>query len=255
MDTVVRPHIGIVEDNEDLREEFEFQLRARGYIVWSAARVETFLRQVQVARTDVALIDLTLPDEDGLELVRQLHKDRTRGLIVVTARGDLRTKLEAMQLGADHFLVKPVDLQELLVTIEATWRRSQGAAEMPTDTSGQRAAPSCWSFDPLDRTLGEPTQGTLELSSTECTLLGLLTSRAGELVTKEQILAAVYPGDPSCEFHRIEVVLNRLRQKARRQDIALPIRSVFGKGLVFAAECRRSNSMSRRTHASPHSKG
>lgn len=255
MNTAARPHIGIVEDNEDLREEFEFLLRARGYIVWSAAKAEAFLRQIQVARTDIALIDLALPDEDGLEVVRRLQGNRSRGLIVVTARGDLRTKLEAMQLGADHFLVKPVDLQELLVTIEATWRRIQGAAAQPTDTPREDVTPSCWSFDPVDRTLVEPALGTLELSSTECTLLGLLTSHAGELVTKERILEAVYPGDPSCEFHRIEVVLNRLRQKARRQAIALPIRSVFGKGLVFAAECRRVTGTRARSNTRPRNKG
>lgn len=76
-----------------------------------------------------------------------------------------------------------------------------------------------------------------ELSTTECSLVALLTARAGELITKERVLEAVYPGDSSREFHRIEVVLNRLRQKARRQGISLPIRSVFGKGLVFAATC------------------
>lgn len=237
MNTALRPQIGIIEDNADLREEFEFLLRARGYIVWSAGKAESFLRQLQVARADIALIDLTLPDADGLELVRQLQKERSRGLIVVTARGDLRTKLEAMRLGADHFLVKPVDLQELLVTIEATWRRIRSSSTSTTQRGEEDGPGNSWIFDPIDRKLCEPSLGPLELSTTECSLVALLTARAGELITKERVLEAVYPGDSSREFHRIEVVLNRLRQKARRQGISLPIRSVFGKGLVFAATC------------------
>ena len=232
-------HIGLVEDNDDLREEFEFVLRSRGYIVWSAARGQSFLRQIQVARTDIALVDLTLPDEDGLDLIRRLRGNRSRGLIVVTARSDLATKLEAMSLGADHYLVKPLDPEELQVTIEATWRRIQGAAVGDASTRREDGLTRCWALDPVTRTLKEPTQGTLELSGTECALLNLLTSHAGELVTKERIIEAVYPGDANCEFHRIEVVLARLRQKARQQHIALPVRSVFGKGLVFAGECSR----------------
>lgn len=233
------PHIGLVEDNDDLREEFEFILRSRGYVVWSAARGQSFLRHIQVARTDIAILDLTLPDEDGLNLVQHLHGNRSRGLIVVSGRSDLATKLEAMSLGADHYLVKPVNLEELQVTIEATWRRIQEATAGDARASTEDDAAPFWVFDPVARTLKEPSQGTLALSGTECALLALLTSHAGELVTKERIIDAVYPGDANCEFHRIEVVLARLRQKARQQHIALPVRSVFGKGLVFAGECSR----------------
>lgn len=162
MNTALRPQIGIIEDDADLREEFEFLLRARGYIVWSAGKAESFLRQLQVARADIALIDLTLPDADGLELVRQLQKERSRGLIVVTARGDLRTKLEAMRLGADHFLVKPVDLQELLVTIEATWRRIRSSSTSTTQRGEEDGPGNSWIFDPIDRKLCEPSLGPLE---------------------------------------------------------------------------------------------
>lgn len=235
------PHIGLVEDNDDLREEFEFVLRARGYTVWSASKAHSFLRQIEVARTDIALLDLTLPDGDGLDLIRQLRGNRSLGLIVVSARSDLATKLEAMNLGADHYLLKPVDLKELQVTIEAVWRRLQKATAGDTTrdirVSAEDDATPSWVLDPVARTLQKPTQGTLALSGTECALLSLLTSHAGELVTKERIIDAVYPGETGCEFHRIEVVLARLRQKARGQQIVLPVRSVFGKGLVFADEC------------------
>lgn len=237
-----KPHIGIVEDNEDLRENLEFFLRAKGYIVWSANRAESFTRQFCVARTDIALIDLTLPDEDGLELIARLGVRDHRGLIVLTARGDLETKLHAMQVGADHFLVKPVDLRELEVTIETTWRRIQAAAptapNRPSDAA--RADTATWTFDPLDLILTSPTSGRLELSGTEATLVGVLSARPGELFRKDEILASVYPGEQISDFHRIEVVLNRLRQKARSQGIVLPIRSVFAKGLVFAASCERT---------------
>ncbi|RTL19202.1 MAG: response regulator transcription factor [Rhodocyclaceae bacterium] len=240
MASIVKPHIGLVEDNDDLREDLEFLLRSSGYTVWSAARGESFNRQLRVARTDVALIDLSLPDCDGLELIHRLRDDPARGVIVLTAHGDLETKLEIMRQGADHYLIKPVDLRELQVTIDATWRRVGGTGEPPARTSQHDAPPACWLFDPVAQTLAEPTHGTLELSSTESVLLSLLTSHAGELLSKERVLEAVYPGDPVRDFHRIEVVLNRLRQKARRQGIALPIRSVFGKGLVFTENCRRA---------------
>lgn len=238
--SIARPHIGLVEDNDGLREDLELLLRSSGYIVWNAARGDAFNRQLSVTRTDVALVDLSLPDCDGLDLLHRLRDDPARGVIVLTARGDLDTKLNAMRLGADHYLTKPVDLRELKVTIEATWRRVSGKAEQPARTSPHDAPSTCWIFDPVEQTLAEARHGALELSCTESILVSLLTSHAGELVSKEQVLEAVYPGDPSREFHRIEVVLNRLRQKARRQSIALPIRSVFGKGLVFTEHCRHA---------------
>lgn len=239
MGSISKPHIGLVEDNDDLREDLEFLLRANGYPVWSAARGESFNRQLSVARTDVALIDLSLPDGDGLELIHLLRDDPARGVIVLTARGDLDTKLQAMRLGADHYLTKPVDLRELQVTIDATWRRVCAATEHPAQRAANDAPAPNWLFDPFEQTLSEPGRGTLELSGTESILLAMLTSHPGELMSKERVLETVYPGDPSREFHRIEVVLNRLRQKARRQCIALPIRSVFGKGLVFTEPCRQ----------------
>ena len=155
--------------------------------------------------------------------------------------------LKKLRLAARSAKFKPVDLKELQVTIEAVWRRLQKATAGDTTrdirVSAEDGATPGWVLDPVARTLQKPTQGTLALSGTECALLSLLTSHAGELVTKEHIIDAVYPGETGCEFHRIEVVLARLRQKARGQQIVLPVRSVFGKGLVFADECHLANTV------------
>ncbi|WP_454436961.1 helix-turn-helix domain-containing protein [Thauera mechernichensis] len=85
-----------------------------------------------------------------------------------------------------------------------------------------------------------PNNCQLPLSNTENRLIDLLTAHAGELLPKPQLLHALYSGEDTSDFHRVEVVLNRLRQKARQLGLMLPIRAVFGKGLVFAARCSRA---------------
>jgi len=236
-------HIAIVEDNDDLRDNLEFFLRSKGHIVWGATSAESFRRQRQVTRTDIALIDLGLPGDDGLSIIRELQAEATCGLIVITARGAMQTRLEAMSAGADHFLVKPLDLRELYVTIEATWRRLSAPPMQPIPAPGEAPAleeEHIWAYNPSERTLTAPNNCQLPLSNTENRLIGLLTAHAGELLPKPQLLQALYSGEDANDFHRVEVVLNRLRQKARQLGLMLPIRAVFGKGLVFAARCCRS---------------
>jgi len=236
-------HIAIVEDNDDLRDNFEFFLRSKGHIVWGAASAESFRRQRQVTRTDIALVDLGLPGDDGLSIIRELQAEPTCGLIVITARGEMQTRLEAMSAGADHYLVKPVDLRELYVTIEATWRRLSAPPKpsLPRDDETLAAeAGQLWRYNPSERTLTAPNNCQLPLSNTENRLVDLLTAHAGELLPKPQLLHALYSGEDTSDFHRVEVVLNRLRQKARQLGLMLPIRAVFGKGLVFAARCSRA---------------
>lgn len=235
-------HIGIVEDNADLLENLEFFLRAKGHIVWSARNAEAFCRQLSVTRTEVALIDLVLPRADGLSVLKQMRATNPScALIMLSARGDVDSRLAAIQAGADHYFVKPVDLRELALVIDTVWRRIHTVpieASSPLVASAQTTeVTEKWHLDPLKRALKSHRGLTLPLSDTENRLVALLCSAPYQLHTKDQILSAVYIAEDAGDFHRVEVLLTRLRQKARGLNIVLPIRSVFGKGLVFTEDC------------------
>lgn len=235
-------HIGIVEDNPDLLENLEFFLRAKGHIVWSARNAEAFCRQLSVTRTEIALIDLVLPRADGLSVLKEMRTTNPIcALIMLSARGDVDSRLAAIQAGADHYFVKPVDLRELALVIDTIWRRIHTApievGSLDVASAQTTEAAEKWHLAPLKRALRSPDGLTLPLSDTENRLAALLCSAPKQLHTKDQILSAVYIGEDSGDFHRVEVLLTRLRQKARALNLVLPIRSVFGKGLVFTADC------------------
>lgn len=238
------PHIAIVEDTSETHDNLEFFLRSQGHIVWRVASPAAFCRQFVVTRTDIAVVNIDLPGAEALPSAVSLQSQAAPfGLIALTWRGDPDTRMMAMQNGADHCLVKPVDTQELYVTIQAMWRRLR--APFSQEQVPQRYTPApclgvdAWTYDPLARTLARRGASPMPLTVSENLLVGLLAERPNELHTKQQILDALYRGDLATDFHRVEVTLNRLRQKARKAGMALPIRSVFGKGLVFAAECIR----------------
>lgn len=238
MSNTMRPRLALVEDNEDLRSELLSELDDLGYPIWGVASAEAFYKQLLSIEADIVLVDLTLPGEDGLELVNYLSEHCAHGIIVVTARSGREARMKGLLKGADHYLVKPVDINELEVAITALWRRLQSKQQrIVLDESTDKASLG-WYLDSCGRILrcGESTR--LTLSEKESLFIKALLASRNQVVSKEELHIAVF--GVHCErehdVHRIEVIASRVRRKARDHAIEIPLRAVFGRGLVFVNE-------------------
>lgn len=242
--TLSLPRIAIVEDEPDLRDNVQRFLEAKGYPAWGADSAESFYRQFAVAGADIVVLDIGLPGEDGLSVTSHLAGRSDIGIVILSARGSLDDRLQGMERGADLYLVKPVDLRELLAGIDALWRRL-GAAKTARPTpapAGDAAAPKVaaphWRLDRASWSLVSPEEAVIPLTPKEYAFLSRLVEKCGQPVPKAHIVLA-FGGEPDeFDFHRVEMLLSRLRRKG--QEITggpLPIKALPGFGLVFTGQC------------------
>lgn len=172
--------------------------------------------------SDLLLLDLGLPDTDGLDVLRALRAVSDMSVVVLTARGDERSVVRGLRLGADDYLVKPVRLAELLARIDAVTRR--GTAKGGAGTRTVRAGDVEVDLDARRVRAGG---ADVELTAKEFAVLAVLAGRAGTAVSREQILDEVW-GDTSHAVSRsLDVHLTQLRAKLRRPELLTTIRG-FG---------------------------
>lgn len=232
------PRLAIVEDNDDLREELLFFLRHNGYAVWGADSAEAFWRQLHRNPVDIVLVDLGLPGEDGFSVVEYLHQLTGYGIIIITAKGGEPERLRGLNLGADLFLVKPLNFAELHRSLDTLGHRLRQAAEADPGRVRHGDGPGAWGLDAAGGRLRAPGDRQVPLSQQEAELLKILLRAAHQVFSKEALHDLLFAHAPHPDTHRIDVILSRLRRKAREQGIDLPIRSIFGKGVVFTGQVR-----------------
>jgi two-component system response regulator PhoP len=220
--------IAILEDNDDLREELQFFLQAQGYSVWGVDRAEAFWKQLHVMPVDVVLIDIGLPGEDGFSVVNFLHQLRRHGVIIISARGSQQDHARGLSLGADFYLVKPINFANLNEAVVALWRRLQQEARNAVATTD---SDSEWVQS--NRQLVSPEGERLPLTPQEELLVAFLLQHRNSVCSKVQLHDQLFGYHSEPDTHRVDVIVSRLRNKARQHKYPLPIRSLFGKGLTF----------------------
>jgi len=223
----VPARILVVEDDDRVAGALCAALTRAGYAVTRAADGTDALTQVGRGGLDLVLLDLGLPDLDGLEVCRRIRAASGVPLIAVTARGTERDRVDGLRTGADDYVVKPFALAELLARIEAVLRRSQPAATAPAlgATVGDLAID-------LDSRRVTVDGGTVELTRKEFDLLVLLVRRRGTVVGREEILRAVWETDWPGTGRTLDVHVASLRQKLRRPEL---VRTVRGVGYIVDA--------------------
>jgi two-component system, OmpR family, response regulator TctD len=163
----------------------------------------------QQLRPDVVLLDLSLPGVDGLDILRQA---RDAGLqtpvLILTARGTVGDRIVGLNAGADDYLPKPFDLDELEARLRALHRR----AATSSDAAEIRPTVGTLSYDRIQGAIYHRHQ-VLELTPRELALMGALMSRPGQAVAKERLFEVVFPGEVDVQYEAIEVVVYRLRKK------------------------------------------
>jgi DNA-binding response OmpR family regulator len=216
----------IVEDNGDYADDMAEFLREQGHEVALATSAAGMWLALTKTPTAVVVLDLGLPDEDGFTVIprmRQLYPEI--GLLVLTGRVAFDNRILGLQLGADHYLSKPIKFPELAAHIEALDRRVRPAeASMP---------PSKWTLRVSARQL-ELMGTAIDLTEKECNFLHLLTINTRAV--PRQVIVAGMGGDEADASRRVDMLVYRLRKKARTglgQD--LPLRSAYGEGYSLSA--------------------
>ncbi|HET7726011.1 MAG TPA: response regulator transcription factor [Candidatus Limnocylindrales bacterium] len=203
----------VVEDDAVTRRELVRNLVAHGYRSEEAADARTALERWDARRPDIVLLDLGLPDRDGLTVLHRIRREASTPVLVLSARGEEPAKVEALEGGADDFVTKPFGMAELHARIRAVLRRSSGA---PADPQG-RVQVRTLLLDTLRhevRVGGRP----IDLTPREFEVLRVLLQHAGRLVTRGRLLRAVWGDAYRSEDHYVHVYVSQLRRKLAAAD-------------------------------------
>jgi len=196
----------LVEDDAMIAETLRDQLRAEHYAVDSVADGEAAQAALLVHHYDLVLLDLGLPKRDGMAVLEGMRrsKDRTP-VLVATARDAIAERVAALDAGADDYVVKPFDIDELLARIRALLRRAAGQAEPAYEHAGAR-------LDPATRQASLHGRA-VELSAREWAVLELLLARPGQVYSRAQLEEKLYGWGDEVASNAIEVHVHGLRRK------------------------------------------
>ena len=203
-----RPVVLVVEDEPQMRRFLRASLGAEGYQVLEAWSVADGVRQVTAEHPDAVLLDLGLPDGDGIELVRRVREWSSVPVIVVSARGREEEKVAALDAGADDYLPKPFGTKELLARLRVALRhaRAVAAPEGPLLDVGPLRMD-------LERHEASVEGRAVRLTPIEWRLLAYLARHAGKVLTHAQILREVWGPNASSQSHYVRVYMAELRKK------------------------------------------
>jgi two-component system response regulator PhoP len=216
----------VIEDEPLLRGQLAARLSREGFRVDQSGDGDEGLYLALEYPFDGAILDLGLPGTPGLEILRRLRASGSRlPVLVLTARGRWQEKVEGLEAGADDYLAKPFEMEELLARLRALLRRAAGAAgqiiargPVRLDRAGQRV----W--------VGER---EIELTAYEFQLLERLMTEQGRVVSKRELADYLYPHDEDRESNVLEVLVGRLRRKLDPDGSLAPIETLRGRGYRF----------------------
>lgn len=216
----------IVEDEPALRSQLQQQFAAAGFNVDVAADGSEGLYTGSEFPIDVAIIDLGLPKIPGLDLIRKLRAaQKTFPILVLTARSRWQDKVEGLQAGADDYVAKPFEFEEVLARVQALLRRSGGWASATLKCGPVQ-------LDTRQQTV-TVAERAVELTTFEYRLLEHMMLRAGDVISKTELTDRLYEQDFERDSNTIEVFVARLRRKLDPDDQFKPIETLRGRGYRF----------------------
>ena len=223
------PVVIVVEDEADLRGMICGFLAMSGIAARGAADAAELDRAWTEQPADILVLDVNLPGEDGFSIAERMRRASPVGIIMMTARGSTDDRIGGREAGADSYLVKPVELRELLATIRALLRRLNTALPAP------ERAPDSWVLDRARWVLAPPRGIPMELTAAEFTVLDLLLSASGQTVAADAILERLGKNAADTNRRCLDELFQQLCRKVEREaGIPLPVQSVVSLGYVFA---------------------
>jgi DNA-binding response OmpR family regulator len=220
-------NILIVEDDATIARFVELELAHTGYEVRKVADGKAAIEAIETQDPDLLILDLMLPEMDGLEVARLIRaQDKRFPILMLTARAETHDVVSGFDAGADDYLRKPFEIPELLSRVQALLKRTESERSDPTyrasgievDASSRRATAG-----------GEP----IDLTAKEFDLLYYLVTNAGRVISRDEILEAVWGGQHATDSNVIEVFVCHLRNKIGDKDNTI-IQTIRGVGYFFA---------------------
>jgi len=218
--------IVVIEDETDILEVIAYNLKREGYEVVTSTSGEDGLEKIEKTKPNLVVLDLMLPEVDGIELCRKLKADPvTQGIpvIMVTAKGEESDVVLGLGVGADDYVTKPFSPRELTARVKAVLRRSKGRAEVD---KGERLAFEGIVIDPQRHEVEVDDESVL-LTATEFRLLHFLASHPGRVFTRDHLLTRVIGDDAIVIDRNIDVHVRAIRKKlGSRRELIETIRGV-----------------------------
>jgi DNA-binding response OmpR family regulator len=221
------PRVLVVEDDEDIAQALQRSLRMEGYEVRAAADGPAALENGRSFAPDLVILDLGLPGLDGLEVARSLRADDDVPILILTARDALESRVEGLDAGADDYLVKPFERQELLARMRALLRRRP-----PRGSAPLRVGDLLLNADTHEVTRGER---TVELTQREFELLEYLMRNERIVISRQRLLDEVWGYDPFSTTNTIEVFVSNVRRKLEADNEPRLLHTIRGAGYVLRA--------------------
>jgi DNA-binding response OmpR family regulator len=222
------PRILVVEDDQDIADVLQRSLRMEGYEVRTAGDGLAALDEAHGFLPDVVILDLGLPRLDGIEVARELRRDDDVPILMLTARDALDSRVEGLDAGADDYLVKPFERQELLARIRALLRRRPPRGSAPLRVGDLTLNPDTHEVERAAR--------SVELTQREFELLEYMMRNERIVISRQRLLDEVWGYDPFSTTNTIEVFVSNLRRKLEADGEPRLLHTIRGAGYVLRAQ-------------------
>jgi len=236
-------HIVVVEDDPDMRELVVESLEMHGFRVTGAENGVSLEQIVKSDPANLVVIDLGLPDADGMSLARKVREESNAGVVIVTGRGGDIDRVLGLELGADDYIVKPFLPRELVARVQVVLRRS-GSSTYPSSVPRANDAHPVyefdgWSLDCGTRSIRTPDDAFIDVTSSEFELLCALLEAPGRVRTREYLSRRIFSRDWSPVDRAVDGLVSRLRKKMVDSGFSVDrIKSLRGTGYTWAGKVR-----------------
>lgn len=226
-----------VDDDENLQLVVEQYLVGDGYNIIKAGDTKTALEKADLGGLDVILLDLVLPDGEGMTIIPQLQAKTKAAIIVVSGKNDTTEKIICLEMGADDYMTKPFEMRELSARIKAVTRRieNQSANDSEPNKANEKITfGDGWSLDRTQYQLFDKTNNSADLTTGEFKLLEALILSPNRALSREQLFELTRDGEFDAYDRAIDIQIGRIRKKIGDDDKAPEfIKTVRGVGYMF----------------------
>ena len=230
----------VVADDPDVRDIVERCLVDSGYRVWTCEDGSRVFDIVNEKGIDLAIVDLMLPDTDGLMLTRKLKEHSDIGVVILSGRGETTEKIISLEIGADDYLSKPFEPRELLARVRSVLRRLGQDKTDSLSIESTIFSFDDWRLDLTARTLTSPKGTPVELSSGEFNLLRAFVEHPNRVLSRDQLLDLTHANDTPAFDRSVDVRVGRVRKKIEvGPQTPKFIKTIRNGGYMFAATVAR----------------
>ena len=230
----------IVEDDEMLGDELRDVFVQWGFVAITVASVNAFWEQVEDFKPQLIVVDLTLPDGSGVDIIRDVRSKSDIGIIVMSGRSDEIERVVCIETGADDYVVKPFSSREMVARIRQLMYRTRGVSYGDVapinDSETGRYKFNDYIFDTSAMALTAPSGDEVSLTTLEFSVLKTLVTHAREVLSRDFLLESVHSANWAGSDRNIDNLVSRIRKKMTAPGSAPPVRTVRGVGYMFALE-------------------